>query len=223
MQFYPLFLNLHGKEVLVVGGGAVGARKIASLLMAEPQKILVVEPAPGAALAPLLQNSCVQLACRPFQPEDILGKALVFAATGNRQVNELVADLCEARGTLCNSADNQEKSAFVVPAHFHNGPILAAIGTQGASPALSRRLRQELETWLDNRFTRLAIVLGRLRPLLLSLGLPTEENTRIFRQLVNGPLADLLHQGRFEEALTCLATTLPEPLHPHVGDLLHEL
>ena len=224
MQYYPLFLDLRGQRVLVVGAGAVGTRKVLSLLPCAPERITVVDPAPaGPPLAEAAAQGTIVYCQRGFLPGDIAGNHLVFAASGNAAVNALVADLCRAGGILCNSADAPEASSFVVPAHFQRGPITIALSTGGASPALARRLRGEMEEWLGDRFTGLAILLGRLRPLVLSFSMPTQDNTRLFRALVHSSLGEALAQGDHAAAEQILRELLPKALHPHMGELLHEL
>lgn len=222
MQHYPLFLNLTEKDVLVVGAGAVGRRKAASLLRCSPRAVVVVDPGlTPAAARELGASGSVRCHARGFAPEDLDGKALVFAATGNREVNALVARLCRERGIFCNIADAPEASDFFVPAHVENQGITLAVGTGGHSPALARRLRAELEAWLGTRYAGLLTILSRLRPMVIALGLPAKENGDIFRSLVDSPLAELLETGRRADAETLLAERLPKPLHAHMGELLH--
>ena len=224
MRYYPLFLDLAARDVLVVGAGEVGQRKIASLLTCSPQRIVVVDPSLTAEAAGQLEGrGSVFCHARAFEARDIAGKALVFAATASREVNALVAALCEEQGVLCNIADAPDSSSFFVPAHFSQGEITVALSTGGHSPALARRLREELEAWLGNRYSGLVVVLGRLRPLLLQLGLPTKDNTVLFRALVNSALAEHLEKNDRDAAMTLLTHHLPEPLHPRMGELLHGL
>ncbi len=224
MSYYPLFLDLAGAAVLVVGAGAVGRRKIASLLKAAPHSVTVLDPFLDNDAARELE-ACGPVVClaRGFDPADLPGKTLVFAATGNPEVNALITGLCRANGILCNSATGPDTGSFIVPAHFSNGDILVALSTGGQSPALARKLREDLEAWLGKRYTPLLSVLGRLRPLLLELGLSSDENSAVFRSLARSALADLLERGELAEAEALLADHLPHPLHARVGELLHEL
>ncbi len=220
---YPIFLELSGKEALVVGAGGVGARKIAGLAGRGLRRILILDPAlpERDEIAPC--GTRLEYRKRPFEPADAAGMALAFACTDKREVNAGVAAACRERGVLCNVADNPMAGDFFVPALVERGDITVAVGTGGAGPALSRRLREELEESLGNRYTLLAALLRRLRPALLGIGLETAENTRIFRALVYSPLAEALAGGRPGEARDILRRELPEPLRAAIGDLLHEL
>lgn len=220
MRYYPLFLDLSRKDILVVGAGDVGRRKIASLLEAAPRSLCVVDPAPLPDLPRHPRLFHIQGA---FGPEQVAGKILVFAATPLSEVNAMVAAVCEASGILCNIADAPEKSDFFVPALARSGGITLAISTGGASPALARRIRADLESWLGNRYTALAVLMGRLRPSVLALALPGAQNAALFRALVHSSLADHLRSGNRAAARELLEHLLPQDLRHLVEELLHDL
>lgn len=224
MRYYPVFLDLAASRCLVVGAGSVGCRKIAGLRAAQPLEIRVLDIAPPCEeLQVLLEDSRIHFEQRTFTPSDVPGCALVFAATGNRAVNAAVSTACAEQGVLCNCADAPEEGGFIVPAHVEKGTLVVALSTAGASPALSRKIREELDVWLDGRFEGISELLSRLRPLVLALRRETGQNTALFRNLVHSPLADALRcrdRIRSEEQLRLL---LPQELHPHIMELLHDL
>jgi precorrin-2 dehydrogenase/sirohydrochlorin ferrochelatase len=221
MRYYPVFLDLSSKDTLLVGVGQVGLRKAASLLEAGPRHLCMVDPAADPeALAALFPGAPITVCRREFEDGDIDGKNVVFAATGSRSLNARIADLCADRGVLCNVIDAPDKGDFLVPAHFSQGDLTVALSTGGHSPALARALRQELEAWAGTRYTSALTVLGRLRPMLLELGLPTAENSALFRRLVRSSLIDLLAHKDRAAAQTLLMELLPAPLHARMGELL---
>ena len=222
MTFYPLFVDLRGKDILVAGAGQVGQRKIAGLELAGPRCITVVDPCLNAERASELKKLApVDCHARAFAPEDVQGKFLVFAATDDPAVNAEIAGLCQKQGILCNSADAPESGSFIVPAHFTDNGITIAVSTGGHSPALARILREDLEAFVGKRYTHLLQVLGRLRPLLLKLGLPTRENTALFRAVARSPLAGQLECGDLAAAEATLSLLLPGVLLDRVGEILH--
>jgi precorrin-2 dehydrogenase/sirohydrochlorin ferrochelatase len=222
MTFYPLFVDLHGKDILVAGAGSVGQRKIAGLGSSGSRRIMVVDPCLNAdRITELKKLGPVDCYARIFAAEDLHGKFLAFAATGSRAVNAEIAALCLEKGVLCNSADAPGEGSFIVPAHFTNNGITVALSTGGHSPALARKLREDLEVFVGKRYTHLLQVLSRLRPLLFNLGLPTQENTALFRALARSPLAGHLERGDLEAAEAILSHLLPEPLLDRVGEILH--
>lgn len=140
MHYYPVFLELSGQSCLVVGAGAVGCRKIASLLECPIERLHVIDLAePDTNLQVLLEDKRVSFTKRPFTPSDVEGCALVFAATSSRQTNDAVARACAERGILCNCTDAPKDSSFIVPALVEQGNIAIALSTGGASRRLPGR------------------------------------------------------------------------------------
>lgn len=208
---------------LVVGAGAVGLRKTRALLEARAATVLVLDPAPlGEDWQPLLSNPVLRVEARPFVPEDIAGRGLVFACTGNRAVNAAVSAVCSEKNVLCNCADAPREGNCIVPASARCGELTAALSTNGGSPAWARVLRQELETWLAPR-AAMTTLLSRLRPHVLALGDDTVQNTAIFRALAGSPLPQALRDGDAEYCRALLRATLPDALHPYIPELLHDL
>ena len=223
---YPLFLSLEGRRCLVAGLGGVGRRKLAGLLACGPASVLALDtlraedlPAEAAAL---LADPRVCFECRSCAPADVRDRALVFAATGSAEENARIAALCREAGVLCNCASAPELGAFSVPAVPRRDGLAAALSTGGASPALARRWRRELEDWLAPR-ARMARLMGRLRPLVLALHAETGQNTQLFRSLAASPLQSWLAEGDLESCRQWLLAELPSVLHVHIAELLDDL
>lgn len=224
----------------MVGAGAVGLRKARTLLAAGPASLLVLDiTAPDAQWDELRTYPDLRLETRSFRPEDVHGRSLVFACTGNRTVNARVAEACQERGILCNVADAPQEGSFIVPAtarrahscegnahtHEHSDnphELMAALSTAGGSPAWAKILREELEEWLTPRLP-MTIVLARLRPLVLALGEDTGQNTSLFRTLVRSPLRQHLAERDGQACRLYLRKALPDALHPHIPELLYDL
>ena len=220
---YPIFISLSGIRCLVVGLGQVGQRKLSGLLACNPASVLVFDLAePAAEAATLLQDPRVRFERRSCTQADLQGCALVFAATGSAAENSRIAALCAQAGILCNSASNPEEGCFQVPAVARRTPLAAALSTGGASPALARRWKGELEHWLEPR-SRMAALMGRLRPLVLALGEDTGQNTRLFRKLADSSLQQWLEENDLENCLHYLQAELPPALHADIAELLHDL
>jgi len=162
VKYFPVFFDLQGLHVLVVGGGEVALRKV-SLLERTGAVITVVAP----RIAPGLQErgaaGTIKLVAREFVPEDLDGVRLVVVATSRRAVNRFIAKLSDARAIPVNVVDDREASRFIVPAIVDRDPIMVAISTGGTSPVLARRLRERLEAFLPKRLGDLAMWLRGLR------------------------------------------------------------
>jgi len=224
MSFYPVYLRLQGRRCLVAGLGGVGRRKLCSLLDAGAEEVLALDPGePDARLRSLLEKPGVHFAQRRFQESDLEGCFLACIATPDRNENDRIAHLCRERGVLCNVADAPDAGDFIVPAQACCGDLRVAVSTAGHSPALARRIKQDLQDYLGLRYASFLALMGRLRPLILGLGRPTAENSELFRALVDSPLADALQRNDADRARELLEELLPQELHPGIDEVLHEL
>lgn len=214
---YPLFLSLEGEHCLVAGLGEVGRRKLGGLLAAGVGSVLALEsPGPGesapdAELAALLAPGRVRLERRACTAEDVRASRLVFAATSDARENARIAALCREAGVLCNCASAPALGQFAVPAAARQGGLCAALSTGGASPALARVLRRELEAWLTPR-AALARFLGGLRPLVLAMKQDTRHNSELFRKVASSPLGEWLSRGELGSCRSWLAAEVPPEL-----------
>ncbi|QJB57713.1 bifunctional precorrin-2 dehydrogenase/sirohydrochlorin ferrochelatase [Pseudodesulfovibrio sp. zrk46] len=224
MQHYPLFVNLENRHCLVVGAGGVGKRKIRSLIDSGAGRVTVIDTRPAdAELAHILGSGNVEFQCRPFQDQDVDGKFLVIACTSSDDVNSRIGNICNERQILCNIADDPDMGSFIVPATFQRGDLVLAVSTSGKSPAMARRIRLELEDYFGDEYAFILTIMGRLRPLMLNLGMETKHNTAVFRKLVNSKLLEALKRQDLDAAQEILNESLPQPLHANIPELLDGL
>ncbi len=219
MRYYPIYVNLYGKHCLVVGAGQVGRRKIASLAECGAAEILVLDRCQPDA-AEVFAHPAVTFACRPFAATDLDGRFLVIASTDDEALNWEISRQCASRGILCNIVDQPEKCSFIVPAVYTQGDLTVAISTGGGSPALARKIRQGLGDFLGSEYGALLLLMSRLRPMVLGLGLGSPANSEIFRQVVNSPLIEALERGDAAEAEAILRGILPASLHDEAAALV---
>ena len=162
MALFPIFVKLRNRLCIVVGAGTIAESKIRSLLESEAD-VLVVAPDITETIADWAADSRVQLRRRAFAPDDLAGAFLVIAATSSPEVNQSVFREAEARGVLCNAVDQPEQCHFYYPAVVRRGSLQIAISTEGLSPALAQRLRQELETQFGPEYGVWLEWLGQVR------------------------------------------------------------
>ncbi|MDA0147507.1 precorrin-2 dehydrogenase/sirohydrochlorin ferrochelatase family protein [Vibrio sp. LaRot3] len=156
MQYFPLFLDLKGKPVLVVGGGEVASRKVDSLVRAGAQ-VTIVSPTIEAYLKRLVdQQECYWI--QNFYSQDMMDKRYVqvWATTDNPDLNHQVHADAKALGLLVNVVDDQPYCDFITPSMINRGRIQVAISSGGASPVLVRNIREKLETQLSQNLSILA-------------------------------------------------------------------
>ena len=162
-MFYPVFLNLKGKHVVVIGGGEVAERKVESLLDTGAA-ITVISPGVTPRLASLADSRLIGLQKRPYAAGDCSGAALVLSATDDPEVNVAVWNEASEAGVLVNTADEPVRCDFIMPAVVRRGELTVAISTGGTSPALASRLRDKFSQMLGPEYTRLVELLARVRP-----------------------------------------------------------
>jgi precorrin-2 dehydrogenase/sirohydrochlorin ferrochelatase len=168
---YPVFLDLHGVPVLVVGAGTVAARKIAGLAAAGAE-VRVVAP----EVVPQLDRDAVaELHVRPYQPGDLDGVRLVVTATGHADIDAAVAADATVAGIWVNAADQPGDCTFILPAVARHGSLSIAVSTDGASPALARRLRDRAADLLTADTVALAEELALRRAAVRATGGSTED------------------------------------------------
>jgi siroheme synthase-like protein len=168
---YPVYLDLSGVPVLVVGAGPVAARKIAGLAAAGAL-VCVVAPTVSSAVD---RASVAELREKPFDAADLEGVRLVVTATGSGEVDAAVAAAATAAGLWVNAADQPDDCSFILPAVARNGPLAVAVSTGGASPALARRLRDHAARLLSDEVAALAAELATERARVRAAGASTED------------------------------------------------
>jgi precorrin-2 dehydrogenase / sirohydrochlorin ferrochelatase len=144
MAKYPIFLDLRGRRVVVIGGGLVALRKAEALVEAGARLVVVAKQTCGA-LSRLCTENPVELV-RAKYAKDYLGPAaLVIAATNDADVNKRIYDDCQELAILCNVVDQPQLCDFFVPAVVRRGDLQIAVGTEGFCPAYASHLRKKLE------------------------------------------------------------------------------
>jgi len=199
MKYYPLFLDLRERSCVVVGGGPVAERKTIVLLEAGAD-VTVVSPDLTPKLRQLSSSGKISHKAKPFEEHDLIGAYLVIAATGSEDINAGVGRLCRKRHLLVNVAAPPDEGNFIVPSVVDRGALVIAVSTSGASPALARKIRSELEERYGREYEEFLAKMTQLRHLLLDQ-VPDEEGRRaVFQALADSEVLDLLRQGRAHEA-----------------------
>jgi uroporphyrin-III C-methyltransferase/precorrin-2 dehydrogenase/sirohydrochlorin ferrochelatase len=194
MQYLPVFMDLRGRAVLLVGGGAVAGRKLALLLRAGA-RVRLVAPAIDAAVAEQARHGGAELRQRAFEPADVDGAWLVIAATDDAAVNAAVAAAAGARGIFVNVVDDAAASSAVMPAIVDRSPVLVAIGTAGSSPTLARRVRALIEAALPERLGALATLAARWRTRVRAALPDVEARRRFWEAVFDGAAARAVAAG----------------------------
>src|SRR5262245_42716640 len=199
MRYFPLFLDLSGKPVLLVGGGSVAARKFA-LLGEAGAVVTVVAPRLGDELGDALSRGALTHVAREFSVPDVGGQWLVVAATDDRAVNAAVSEAANASRIPCNVVDDRELSSFIMPAIIDRSPVQIAVSTGGTSPVLARLIRERLETLLDSSLGPLAAFADRWRSAVKAKFADIGARRRFLSWMLTGPVAAAVRAERHAKA-----------------------
>lgn len=147
-EYYPVFLDLRGKTCVVVGGGKVAERKALSLIRAGA-RLKLISPSLTPRLEKEKAKGALKHVSRAFRRSDLKGAFLVIAATDDLEENRMVAG---ESGLLVNVVDTPELCNFIVPSTLRRGPLAISVSTSGASPAMAREIRKDLEALYGKEF-----------------------------------------------------------------------
>ena len=205
MAYYPIFVELKDIPCVVVGGGREAQRKVEGLLGAEA-KVTVVSPDLTPALSKMLANGEIEHISREYQEGDIDPFHIVMVATDDGAVNGDVSAEGRRKRIWVNAADDIPNCDFILPAVIRRGAITLAASTGGASPALARRLREELEAYLTEEMPALADLLKEVRGDLRSRSIVPDAER--WQEAIDEELRVLLAQRKHRQAKTRLLTSL---------------
>ncbi len=208
MSLYPVNLNITDKLCLVVGGGVVALRKTKSLLVCDA-RIRIISPEITPELDAIIKKNEIEWFERGFAEGDLRGAFLVFAATDNPDVQLLVAREAAKNAVLLNSADDPLHSHFHVPAHFRRGKMLVTVSTEGSSPALAKKIRQQMEKEIVPEYAIVVELLALIREKIIGLDDNSDSNSELFRRLLQQGIVELVLNANWFELQMMLLRELP--------------
>ena len=183
-NLFPMFLKLERRNVLVVGAGKVGEAKIAGLLESGAHVRIVSIDATSTVLA-WAQEGKVDLELRAFRSDDLNSAFLVVVATNIRTLNERVYREAQRRGIFCNVVDVPDLCDFFYPSVVRRGDLQIAVSTNGQSPSLAQRIRQQLEKQFGPGYAEWVAELGETRRLILASDLEREQKLDLLHSLAS--------------------------------------
>lgn len=181
MALFPMFVELSGKNVLIIGGGSVALRKCEKLL---PYGAVIT--AVSSRFQPqFISLEGVKLLFRPFDDADVEGRDMVIAATDDRALNEHAAALCAERHIPFNCVDDPDNCSFIFPSLAMRGRLSAGFCTGGASPTASAYFRQQFEDSLPDGLEEVLDFMAEIRPRIIAAVPEQRRRARIFAFLFN--------------------------------------
>jgi precorrin-2 dehydrogenase/sirohydrochlorin ferrochelatase len=203
MRYYPICLDVKDKRCVIVGGGEVSARKIGFLLncMAD---IVVISPQINEEINKFVQEKKIEWIDRDYKSNDLKGAFLVIIATNDQGLNKEISQKSRDLGILVNMASSAEDSTFILPAVLNRGSLSIAISTEGKSPALAKKIRDDLSSMFGKEYIRFVDLLGSLRQTVKNTFDNQLKRSIIWNKLLTSELLELLKKGRTDMIDTVL-------------------
>jgi len=216
MALFPMFVDLRGRRVLVIGGGEVAGRKVQALLHAGA-RVCVHAREWSPLLAGLLAEGRLERVDGAFDEAWLDEAWLVVAATDDDALNRRVAEAAGQRRRWVNVVDDATLSSYQVPAVVDRAPLQVAISSAGAAPVLARRLREKLEIELDESLGTLAGLFATHRAAIRARLPDPGLRRRWFDAVLDGPIPALVRDGNLDGAGQALLHALAEAEPARVG------
>ncbi len=199
MRYYPIYLDLQARPVLVVGGGAIAEGKTEQLLSAGA-RVTVVSPTLTERLRELSERGDIVYAAREYEENDLNGIALVISATDNQVVNEAVAFAARARNLLYNIVDQVPLCNFITPALVTRGDLQITISTGGGSPSVAQLVKRQIGELIGEEYDELLKLATWLRNELKARGVSYNARRDVMNEFLSLELVELLRTGNRAEA-----------------------
>ncbi|WP_206811640.1 precorrin-2 dehydrogenase/sirohydrochlorin ferrochelatase family protein [Paradesulfitobacterium ferrireducens] len=197
-QYYPIFLDLKDKPVLVIGGGSVALRKVQTLL-AHEARVHVVAPEINKELRELIDGKLCLWSSKAYDSQDIKDAVLIFSCTDQEEVNAQVARDAALACRPVNVVDDPEKCSFIVPSILERGDLAIAVSTGGSSPIVARQIRMELEEMYGDEMKDYLALLKSWRPRVKESLSPAKR--RLFwERVTDGQVRSIIKSKRLLEA-----------------------
>ncbi len=198
MKYYPIYMDIAGKSCIVIGGGEVGERKVLRLLE-YGARVTVVSKALTPTLKILREGNSIHCIDDVYATDQLTGAFLVIGATDQDAVNQRISEDCRHKGIMVNIVDNPVLCDFILPSLCERGDLSIAVSTGGKSPALARRIRQDMEKAYGEEYAVLLEIMGDLRDKVIAAGRSSADNRDIFEALLQSTILEEIREERWAE------------------------
>lgn len=193
-KYYPVSLDMTNKRCVIIGGGEVAERKAERLIECGAQVVIV-----SRSLTPLLEDRKkarkIEHIDTDYEKKTLRGAFMVIGATDRDDVNARVSQDALSLGILVNIVDDPDRCNFILPSLLQQGDLSIAVSTGGKSPALARKIREELQQQYGPEYESLLGIMGSLRKKVLAQGHASEANKAVFVDLVHSDMLQAIRDG----------------------------
>ena len=202
--YYPIYLDIEDRDVVIIGGGTVCARK-AETMMKYGAHVTIVSPECTDEIENWASEKKLTIRRKTYEEADLGGASIVIASTDDRCINARVARDCRRRKIPVNVVDVTHLCEFIVPAIVERGSIQIAVSTGGKSPALARTLKEDLQKFVGPEYDEVNRILGTLRTA-AKKKLPTDvDRKKFFDGILAEGILEMLRSGRRRDAFQAIA------------------
>jgi len=202
--YYPIYVELHEQPCIVIGGGKIAEGKVEGLLTAGAQ-VTIISPSLTSHLHTLVEQNKVAYISRTYQHGDLAGAFMVICATDQPEINHQVWQETSANRQLVNVVDDTPRCNFIAPAILRKGDLNIAISTGGKAPALAVRLKERLQKEIGPQYERFLELSGQLREPLARNIPDFETRKKLWYELVDSDILELLSQDNEPAALDLIS------------------
>lgn len=198
MAYYPLYIDIDSKKCVVIGGGDVAERKVASLVECGAN-VEVVSPEVTPALDQLSKEGRIKVRDRGYVPGDLEGAILAIAATDDNDLNKEIHKEAVEKRIPINVVDVPELCSFIVPSTVRRGDLVISISTSGSCPALAKNIRKQLQQLFGGEYAGFCEILKNFREEVADKYEEPEERKRALNRLIESDVIELIREGKDRE------------------------
>jgi precorrin-2 dehydrogenase/sirohydrochlorin ferrochelatase len=203
-NYYPIYVQLNEQPCVVIGGGKIAEGKVDGLLAANA-KVKIISPELTPHLNDLVKENQIEYTARHYQVGDLTGAFMVICATDQTEINHQVWQEASANQQLVNVVDDTPRCNFIAPAILRKGDLNIAISTGGKAPALAVRLKERLQKEIGPQYERFLELSGQLREPLARNIPDFEARKKLWYELVDSNILELLSQDNEPAALDLIS------------------
>jgi precorrin-2 dehydrogenase/sirohydrochlorin ferrochelatase len=206
-KYYPIMLDVRDRPAIVIGGDRLAAEKATNLL-ACGARVTAISPEFGDELQALAEQRGVVLQTKSYEPSDLAGAFVVVAATSEPQLIEAIWRETQQRGQLVNIVDVPSHCNFILPSILRRGQLTIAVSTEGASPSLAKRIRQQLEGIFPSAYDIYMQLATVARTHMRRQGLTYDQRDNFFGDYFSSDILALLSEGKVPQTIILTAELL---------------